>query len=261
MDTININKPISVISVAYRNKETSYMILNAIENSDNKDNINFYIGVQDSNHTRISRDIKNVHRVFYDWDSIDGFCKIKNNLIEMSRPDSTLVFVNSSTRFIKGWDTKINSFLSDKTVITKDENVIDTDCFIIKKSDLKHIGYPSFLKFYGENEDLSIRLYCNDFHIKGSINEILIPGEKEIYDYLHFSKTHKFYEVENLYKNGFNSYFDIRNCQKKFNDYAEQYPLKKIHYQYDDVSYDVKHLPKLSWKRFRDGKKGFGDAV
>ena len=150
--------------------------------------------------------------------------------------DSYILFINPGTIFTQSWDTKLTMFANNNLgkALSISDNIFDLSGTFIKKDILNKISYPRYLKQFGEEEDISIKLYCSNIQITSGIKEIIQPCILRNWDYIPFSSSHRYDQVVKLYENGFNAYCKIDDNYKQ---YALMYPIKQIFDQLDDPIY------------------------
>ena len=240
MDTSSIK--ITICSIAYRDKRIVETLSNAIKLSDSPGNISTSILIQDSYHHEINFE-KNIlnNKIFYNsWHNFNGFAKERNNLINLIDDESYILFINPGTEFTQSWDTKLNNFVKiNDNALSTNNNIFSFSGTFIKKENFNYIKYPTYLKHLGQEEDISIKFYCSDIKIISGIEEIIKPATLRLWDYIPFSSSHKYYEVENLYKNGYNSYSQIN---EKYQEYSKKYPIKHMPDQIEDPPYSLSDL-------------------
>ena len=253
MDTTNI---INIVSIAYRDKNIVNTITSAIENADYPLNLKFNVIVQDSNYRIIDTGSipKKIHYV--KWDSIDGFSEQRFNIFKNIKDEEYILSISSKTEFFKGWDTYLLKMYNDD-VLSLNNNTVSVECMFLKKEVIKKVGYPYYLKYLGESEDFSIRLFCSGIQMLGGIDKSVKSDIFYDYDYLSFSKSHKYYEVQSLFKYGKNSFCDLSLSKNSYYEYSRNNPLSIIYDQYDDVSYKDTDLPRLNPDRYKLGKSKF----
>ena len=158
--------------------------------------------------------------------------------------------------FNKNWDIEcLEKVLKKECVLSNKNNAIDSNFIFFKKEIIKDIKFPSYLKMLGESEDISIKLYCKGIDMISGLEGLVTMDNNDSYDYLPFSKTHNYNEVERLYKNGFNSYCSIQEEHSRYQEYSKMFNLKKVYDQINDVEYSDFDMPYLNPERFKYGKE------
>lgn len=248
MDTFGIK--IAICIVSYRDKRIVDTINDAYEKAANKNNIRFLICIQDSYQYKVKKTEKDV-LIYVPWDSFEGFNRHRHNLLNHAQKDEFIFFVSSATSFHQDWDIHLLENMNpakDKFLYSIDRQ-FSLDGTVISKKAIDSLGYPNYLRMLGEEEEFSMRLYCNGYNIINIFNVIEVLDKKD-YDYIPFSKTHNYDQVYKLYHEGYNEFINLKNTEKSFNDYQKQYPIKKIFHQLNDVEYVHSDIGKLKDERF-----------
>jgi hypothetical protein len=153
---------------------------------------------------------------------------------------------------VKNKNTLVNDklfyFKKEQKVMNKFNitNFVGRDLIFGHTKTIKNLGYPAYLKYYGEEEVLSmmsfsdnIKIYScpNDFYIKEGNDTI-----KELYTT--FSKYHNYNEMIELIKNGKNKYIDLNEpLTPSMDDFCKVHQIDKndifkIPFPDTDVEYD-----------------------
>lgn len=237
MSKTDLPNPIDVVIYSYKNKGLKEVVENLLEKSSKKNAIYLHIFDQ---HTLTRQDyfdkITNCAYQHILWDNIMGPCFYKNQLIKESNFTYTL-FMSDNIFLKDNWDEElINALPNSKSIISvKNKNKLNQDgLFYFKKIEeavdkftisnfvgrdlifgytetLRNIGYPPYLKYYGEEETLSlmyhsnhIKIYCcpDNFYKKEG------PDNLETM-YTVFSKYHNYNQMINLLKHEKNDYINI----------------------------------------------------
>lgn len=247
---------INVINVSYRNKNIVTTIDEMHEKSYYKSNIFYHVASLNS--WRVKFNLNNINIMNAPWDLPVGFIKHQYNFLNGCHNDSYVLFITPECSFEEHWDKKIiEHFNLNPNVFISETSGLNPFFMFTSKFNLMKTGYPHYLNLLGAKEDLEIRAYCNDIQMDGSISSYIHNKYLEEYDYLPFSKNNKYYETENLYRFGYNSYIDLRGYGQKCFEYAKNNIIKKIHHQMDDVEYTDADLPPLLDSRYTDGKGSF----
>ena len=248
-------KNIFVFIVAYRDKRFIDTVKDAIHKADSPERIFWRILVQDSNHRKIDEDVKNLLIEYKHWDDITGFAKHRFNLMNNSKNANYLLCIQPGSAFSEHWDTNLISFAADKDkFFLTDSDTVSPDNMFLNKETIEYTKYPSYLKYWGESEEISIRAYCKGVPVINGLSSYIIKPEPREYDYIPFSKSHRYRDLERLYKYGYNDYVDLRMSGDKYFEYAKLHPLRQIHHVLDDVSYSEKDImnPKVGSFTIKD---------
>ena len=242
--------------IAYRNKYVFETIKSAIENASNPERLVFKVMYQDSHHRKITFENSRVEIFYYKWDDNCGFSSLKNTAINNIKKSSYILLTGANSKFNKNWDIEcLEKVLKKECVLSNKNNAIDSNFIFFKKEIIKDIKFPSYLKMLGESEDISIKLYCKGIDMISGLEGLVTMDNNDSYDYLPFSKTHNYNEVERLYKNGFNSYCSIQEEHSRYQEYSKMFNLKKVYDQINDVEYSDFDMPYLNPERFKYGKE------
>lgn len=244
MDTASIN----VCIVSYRDKRIVETVNDAYNKAAIKNRIKFFVTIQDSYHYKIKKSEKDFIN-YIEWDNFEGFSTQRSRMISHVPEDEYILFVSSATEFIHDWDVKILKNLTFKKIKSINNN-FSIDGTIIKKKDIDIIGYPDYLRLMGEEEDFSIRAFCNGYDFDNSLSNTITVLDKKEYDYIPFSKTHNYDQVQKLYDVGTNSYTSLIGLQRSFKEYSILNPIKKIYHQLNDVEYLKHQIGQLQRDRF-----------
>lgn len=268
-----MDKTIGVFIYSFQNKDLISNITDIVNKSSGKIALSFYI--IDQNNVERSRmfDIKAQHvKMIYKhtkWDSIKSPVAHK---FDGSRILVCEYFMQcgEGVIFSKDWDLELTSkiesvrhknqtiisgnhkmsfenknlFMVKKNTIDTEDyakvDMIDRDFIFCLSSDIKLLGYPTDLKYYGEEEQMSIdakekhyeliccpsRLYINN----------TVPLEK--HGYVPFSLTHKY------------NAFAIFNKKNVFSIFGID--IKPLPFENDDVAYtiDKSETDKIGGERY-----------
>lgn len=247
-------KSISLFIYSFQNNELINVIKDIIKKSSKKTILSISIIDQNSinQYKKFNIRDKNVYINYKHrpWDVITSPIKYKKDFVDSINTDYSL-FCGDGITFSENWDLYLIDSIMDNMIfssnytcnlITKNgllektnrlninslvnTGIIDRD-FIFSKTDLfKKISWPIYLKYYGEEECLSIsfkNIGCDIYAIPTSI---YINNTKKLkdYDYVPFSLTHNY----NLFINKINKNNTMHNI---FN-------LDIIDYEENDVEYD-----------------------
>lgn len=250
---------ISICLYSYRNKDLYNIVSRLVDSCSDKNN--FIFKVVDQNNTirdEISLLSKNNIKVMYEyvfWDSIDSPIKYKQNFLNgivskyhlqisdrVTLPkDWDIDFLNIcgdsiiSGAGVRGYEIK-NKFMLKKTFSDSmdfsESNVIDRDLIFSKTPILKSIGFPTNLKYYGEEEIMSFFAKIKNISIISMPSNIVyFKGDSlEDKDYVPFSLYHNYNDIINFYKE------NVSRLQE-FGTMKDIYPLPYIS---NDVEYDIR---------------------
>lgn len=232
---------IEAIIYSYKGKQLKDVIDNLIENTDNK----IFITVIDQSPLTkdyVFEDRKNIRYRHVVWDSHESPCDMKLNSIQSSASDYILL-LGDNVMVKKSWDTELIDFLNDKKAIVsgigesyfkikdsfsfeivstnsmsrKISNIFNRDFAFGKAETLKQFEYPRHLKYHGENEAVSLLLYCSGVDIYSNASDVYsLISEGQIEKiYTPFSLVHNYNEFIRLIKHGNSSLINISNHNKR----------------------------------------------
>lgn len=233
----DLPNPIDVIIYSYKGKYLKEVVDNLIQKSSKKNKI--YIHVLDQSTLTKQDHFDKIFDLTYNhifWDKIKGPCYYKNNILKESKFSYTL-FLSDNIFLSENWDEYLLNNLTNKYSIISGKNITtlqnDGPFYISKKeiiSDqknktyfvnrdlifghtetLQQIGYPWYMKYYGEEEILSVLCFTNNIKIDSCPNYFYQKrGSDTIKElYTTFSKYHNYNEMIYLFKNKKNKYIDI----------------------------------------------------
>ena len=237
MSKTDLPNPIDVVIYSYKGKMLKEVVENLLKKSSKKNAIYLHIFDQ---HTLTRQDyfdkVDNCGYQHILWDNILGPCFYKNQIIEESKFTYTL-FISDNIFLKDNWDEElINALPNSRSIVSvknktklvqdkifyfkKEEEVVDQftssnfvgrDLIFGYTETLRSIGYPKYLKYYGEEEVLSlmyhannIKIYCcpNDFYKKEGTDNVETL-------YTVFSKYHNYNQMIKLIKDEKNDHIDI----------------------------------------------------
>lgn len=242
MDTSELK--IIIFSYAYRDKRIVETIKSAIDLCDSTDNIGISLIIQDSYQHEINLNKElYLNKIEYrNWNNFAGFVHHRHNALKtIDDPNIYFLFVMPGTIFSKSWDKKIVDFIQnnlDKSLSYEDDK-FSLYGTLINSHELAKIQYPFYLKMLGEEEDISIKLYCNNHQIISGIQDIITRPNPKTWDYIPFSISHRYAQTQKLFLDGRNNFCEIN---EKYKEYAEKYPLKQIFDQRNDSLYTNKDI-------------------
>lgn len=265
---------ISIIIYSYKSKSLRSVIENTMNMSSGKNDITVKVIDQyPLIRSEAFNEIKEVEYKHIFWDHITSPCKHKLNAISKSNTDYILI-LNDNTLLSKDWDLELikninkdilisgtnikkmkylNMFkftydIEQSNNITK-SNIIDRS-FIFGQSDvIKKIKYPSYLKYNGEEELLSIMYFCNGIDIYSMPNQFCVSTTDRIISELYttFSKDHNYNELVEIIKTGKNNFTDLTGSHRPVSEFfkfhnTDQYYIKKIPFPDTDVEYNPHNM-------------------
>jgi hypothetical protein len=191
------------------------------------------------------------------WDELEGPAEYKGNFINNDSSEYLLLF-SDDVLLSPGWDTKAISFLenNENSVLSgtgelkvykenlfflKQErlfslefnktNFIDRNFIFGKTEKLKNV-YPVDVKYYGEEELLSLNLFKNNINIFSGPSNFYEDLKQRTFEnkYTTFSLEHNYNLVVQEYDSAPEEFLNLLGL--------ERFSLKKLPYDPNDVSYN-----------------------
>ena len=264
---------ITVVIYSYKGKLLKDVVNNLFINLSNDNSIDIIILDQ---HPFMRSNIfekQNVmyHHIFWDW--IYGPCVYKNNTIKNIKTKYTLL-LSDNILLSKNWDTSLINFINKDIVISGNHkiNLTNNNLFYLSKNEipdsgfylnqyidksfiftetqnLLDISYPNYLKYNGEEEALSIKLFTHGKDIYSCPTNLYTKiGENTIETlYVPFSINHNYNEVIDLLNTGQNKFDSILNLKRSIEDFNFYHnnifkQMKKLPFYTNDVEYSPDNL-------------------
>jgi hypothetical protein len=231
------------------------------------------------------------------WDNNEGAAEYKDGRLKATFGGKYHMSITPGTTLFKNWDTEFIDYVKDKNVIisgnkkvqldnskifyiTKtftdisdytvtnyiDRNLIFGNVVMMKNSKLGGYNFPGWLKYYGEEEILSLQYCIDDIEVVAAPTNLVTINEystlTDFNYYVPFSKYHNYNQVIKLFKTGSNEIIGsigkdkIEKFSKKLNfDFSSLHYLpffaNDVFYKVSETSYD-----KLGGRRFIKPVKG-----
>jgi len=261
---------IGIVIYSYKGKIIKDVITNIMHHSSGKNKIKIYLAEQ---HPLIKDEyFKDKEYVDYNhifWDHPYGSCIKKFELIQKVSEEYVFV-LGDNVLLNKNWDETLLRFIDSKNIIvsgmgklrlsqdklfyfTKEyssstefimSNFVDSNFIFAHKNIFNNTDYPTFLKYNGEDEYLSLFWYTSGIDIyscPSDVGQILGKNSLETL-YVPYSINHNYNEVIEVIKGGFSKNIKIEN-KRSIQDFLlfHAIDLTKIHklpFQTNDVEYD-----------------------
>lgn len=218
------------------------------------------------------------------WDNIDGAVLYKDLRLKATFGGRYHLSITPGTMVEQDWDLKLINFVSGKNIVVSgnkqvsiqnknlffikkqfinidnftktnyiDRNFIFGNVIMMKNSSLGTFNFPGWLKYYGEEEALSLQYFKDSIDIYAAPENIVkINRYSTLEDfnyYVPFSKYHNYNELINLFKNNVNNIVGgiEQGVVESFNKYhnfnfnsLESLPFSTndVNYRITDSSYD-----------------------
>jgi len=256
-----MRESIAVIVYSFQNKDLPSYISGIIHNSSSLNDITIYV-IDQNNINR--KDIfastfdGNVKYLFISWDTIKSPVWYKEKFAQKTNCNYIL-HLGDKVSLCENWDSivlknyvkdnivfsgntlskifiKNNYFLDTAKIETNDvfqkTYNIDRNFIFSKKNNFINIGYPTYLKYYGEQEAHTCLAYDKGYYIY-AVPEYLYSDKTEKLDeveYVPFSLTHNYNVFVEKYS------LIINRFLKKYIN--SEISIKKIPFENNDVDYD-----------------------
>lgn len=260
-----MKKTIAVILYSFQNKEIVSYVENIINSSSGENDITVY--VVDQNNINRKETFTNtfnssVKYLFVSWDTIKSPIWYKEKFAEKSSAEY-LLHLGDRVSLCNGWDKiLLENYINDNIVFSGnslrkiflsngyfldtykiEENHVfqkthslDRNFIFSKRDNLVKIGYPTYLKYYGEQEAHTALLYDKNYEIYIVPEEIYADKTEKLdrLEYVPFSLTHNYNIFVDKYLKRINSF--LNNISEKFIEKGTF--IKKIPFENNDVEYD-----------------------
>jgi hypothetical protein len=225
-----------------------------------------------------SYDMCNGSYVPVHWDSLEGAVAYKDLRLKATFGGRYHLTITPGTVLEQNWDLKLINFVSGKNIIVSgnkkininnkdlffvnknytdienftltnyvDRNFIFGNVIMMKNNLLGNYNFPGWLKYYGEEEVLSLQYFKDDIKIYAAPeNLVKINRYSTLEDfnyYVPFSKYHNYNEAIRLFKENKNNIVGAINPEivqsfNKFHNFAFD-NLKYLPFSTNDVAYST----------------------
>lgn len=278
--------PILVTIYSYKNKNLKNTVANLFDKSSKKNNIFVRIFDQSpltkwdqfgfynehaENKWEYYSNFKNINYTHIFWDKIKSPCHYKNEVLKHSNYSYTM-FMSDNILLSQDWDEFLLKNLKGKHSVITGKNkitLVNDGLFYLKKEEetieeiqptyfvsrdllfghtqtLQQIGYPWYMKYYGEEETLSILYFANNIKMYACPDTFYSKENEDTIKELYttFSKYHNYNQMIDLFKKQKNKYEDID--KPLMGDIPSFFRIHKINlddlnplpFLLDDVEYD-----------------------
>lgn len=264
MNNINTaTNSISIMVYSYKNKNVINTLEDMIlKSSNNYELVIYWYDQNGLDRSKLLIDLLNSNKncsgvyIPIHWDSISGPVVYKD--IRLKSENNSKYFLNMSPGviFAKDWDVSLIKFIENKKAVISGNNnikILNSNLFFVKKENnisdnftltryidrnfifgktitmkesmLGDYNFPGWLKYYGEEEILSLQYFQDNIDIFSSPEDIIkVPTYTTLEDfnyYITFSKYHNYNEVISLFKNGYNNIINKidKKIIKEFSDF------------------------------------------
>lgn len=225
------------------------------------------------------------------WDNNAGAVNYKDNRLKATVGGKYHMTITPGTTLFQNWDTEFINYVKNKNVVISgnrqikldnskvffvnktfsdisdytttnyiDRNLIFGSVVMMKNSKLGDYNFPGWLKYYGEEEILSLQYCIDDIEIVAAPTHMVNINEystlTDFNYYVTFSRYHNYNQVIKLFKTGANEIIGhlgkekIEKFSKKHNfDFSS---LNWLQFWGNDVPYSVSETSydKLGGRRF-----------
>jgi len=251
---------ISVVIYSYKNPK----LLDVVENVFNTSSGSVHVTVYDQ-HPMLRKDkfshLNNLEYSHIFWDKLNSPCSFKQTAIHMPEIHSEYTLILSDRIYLsEGWDSRLVEFFKENPGIIsgygkpslsiKDKHFLEasyetsetfektsyanSELLFSSSNLIKSLDYPVHLKFYGENEYLSLDIFKKQIDLWSPPSDIIddIQEFRPLEElYVPFSLEHKYNSVVESLKSEIGKAWGT--CVGIDTDL-----IKPIFYQQDDVPYD-----------------------
>jgi len=263
------NRLINILLYVYNAKDLSATVSSIV----NSTKTSFHLTIIDQSSTDKFENFKDIHNISYSfvkWFSLKGPCHYKKMFLENSKLPYTL-FITEDTLLVDGWDLELIDFVEkNKAVVSgkglvkiihdgnfflkrevSDSNIfsisnfIDRNFVFFKTEIVKSVGYPSSFKYYGEEEMLSLNLFCNDIDIYSAPSRIYSDLEIRSLEnkFKQFSLVHNY----NMFMDKLKKKTPMTYTKRDVNDFIKFHSINletinHLPYETNDVTYDNEYF-------------------
>jgi hypothetical protein len=293
-ETISIN----VVMYSYKSKNAIDTLADLMKKT--SDNVFIFIHWHDQNainRSKLLEDLVNTYKncngqyVHINWDNNEGAVNYKDIRLKSTVGGKYHMTITPGTKLFQNWDNEFINYVKDKNVIISgnkqvkfdnskiffvnktfndasdytvtnyiDRNLIFGNVVMMKNSKLGDYNFPGWLKYYGEEEVLSLQYFTDNIQIVCAPTKLVNIDEyntlTDFNHYVPFSKYHNYNQVIKLFKTGANERIGHYGQEKidKFSK-THNFDFSSLHWlQFwgNDVAYTVGETSydKLGGRRF-----------
>jgi len=266
---------IDVIIYSYKGKLVKDVISSVVANSSGKRKINVVLMDQHPLiREKLFADFPNLYYNHIFWDIQVSPLFYKNDAVNHSKSKYILI-LGDNVLLNKDWDEELINFVvktnavvsgNKKVSISHDSlfylkksltesesfaltNFIDRDFIFFEKDNFKKFAYPTYLKYNGEEEALSLSVFASGTDIYCSPSQTITKVGKSTIEelYVPFSINHNYNEVVQLLHTGSNSFNDGSSWSRSVKDFSDFHKIdflniNSLPFQTNDVSYDPANM-------------------
>lgn len=266
---------IDVFIYSYKGKNIKDVLSSLINNSSKDIELSIHLIDQHplNRKDQLTKDYKiRYSHVFWDWQISP--CLYKKDAILFSK-SKYIMLLSDNVILNQNWDKELINYVDDQDIVVSGNksieikaknlfyinkekietnqfvitNFIDRELIFAKTDTLKKIKYPSYLKYNGEEELLSLLFYINNINIFAAPTHIYgLIGENALETYYApFSLNHNYNEVIRIFKNYNNKYSDYSYYKDKIKNFSDYHnfdfsSLFPLPFLTNDVEYNPENL-------------------
>jgi len=245
---------IEAVIYSYKNKNLKHIVDSLVSNTSESIKITVFDQHPIDRFELFPKQIDYNHII---WDSQTSPCELKADILNQSSSDYFLI-ISDDTVLPSLWDKECKKFLNNKNIVLSGQGqlyltqkdpfsiaqersisvnyskatFVDRNFIFAKTEILKKVSYPFTMKYFGEEELLSLNLYKQNIDIFScpsnfykDLNERTVENK-----YTTFSKEHNYNNFITDLKNAPFEFLVEHNIAKA--------DLNELPYQTNDVSYD-----------------------
>lgn len=266
---------IDVIIYSYKGKLVKDVVSSVVANSSGKRKINVVLMDQHPLiREKLFADFPNLYYNHIFWDIQISPLFYKNDAVNHSKSKYILI-LGDNVLLNKDWDEELINFVvktnavvsgNKKVSISHDSlfylkksltesesfaltNFIDRDFIFFEKDNFKKFAYPTYLKYNGEEEALSLSVFASGTDIYCSPSQTITKVGKSTIEelYVPFSINHNYNEVVQLLHTGSNSFNDGSSWSRSIKDFSDFHGIdflniNRLPFQTNDVDYDPANM-------------------
>jgi hypothetical protein len=277
---------IEVVLHSFKNKKLKDVVDSIIDTASSK----VTLRVIDQNPTDRSKSYLSYDQVSYkyvSWDSIRATTSYRDEAIRTTESDF-LLFISDDVLLPKDWDKTLVEIAEDSVIsgtgIVKIEHknkffikairhqsnttqitqYIDRNFIFAKTETLKDINYPERVKYFGEEELLSLALFISGIDIYSLPSNFYIDLQNRLFENMYsvMSLEHGYNSVVDAIRRDDATNYLIKNRRRSRKEFLDLHNIddqliNKLPFEKSDVSYDPENVKflKTTPKKFVDTTK------
>lgn len=268
-----INPDINIYIYSYKGKHLKDVVKNIQDKASKKYSIG--IGITDQHPLDRRETFKELgvgyKHLFWDWVTNHSELRFSNALYSNSK---YFMLLSDNVMLDENWDEKLIDFCKPDMIISGNKSVqisaknlfyvkkdkeeisdwtqtdfIDRDLIFGDRLTMKKLNYPSYLKYNGAEEVLSLDLFTRNIPIYAAPTSMYSLTNEPTMETLYtpFSINHNYNEAIKMFKTGKNCCGSILNRDKTVEDFSQKHnfdfaSLEYLPFDANDVLYDPEKL-------------------